>query len=790
MTLVGCRPIDSPSEESSSVESSSEVSSEVISSSSSSSSSEQSSSDPASSEQSSSEESSSHEESSSSSSEQSSSEESSSEHSSSEESSSEQSSSEESSSEQSSDESSSSESSQHSHVYDPNIWSKDKNHHWHECIECHEILDFAEHTWDTVRVEPTYDSEGSITKTCKVCGEVAVEVIPALEHHYSNEWSHNETNHWHACTDAGFEHLKKDESAHNYVKGDVIEPTETENGYTIYTCDVCGHQKYDDYTDPTGTHHYSSEWSHDEINHWHACTDADCDAKSELKEHDFEKVTVPATYDAPGKITYTCKVCSYSYEESIDQLVHNYSNEWSHNETNHWHACTDAGYENLKKDDVSHNYGTPKFTPLETPDYMNYKKGTYTYTCSVCGYSYDEEAKYSKQEMCDLMNQYISDKSYFDVFEMRDDLAKKYPVTDSLSASRYFGYDTALKKIVIFEDGVVIYPETKNSADFVSFRVLEVSTLVDLKNAVNAISGGSKSYSIIKLGADIETDTSIVLNSRYPMELNLNNHTINYTAENNGAIRVDKIFYQRPTLAITNGTIQTKDIDGFDYLSKSPSCVALYEAVSLRLTGLTLNNRAERGYSFIDSFDSWGVAELKISDCVFNSKIVALCLQANNNFVSNNQINGAVIINGGKTSFNNNVVDVTTIQEGLEKEATAFVSNSELYSTCKDIYVTKGYDTFMVNATDAVVIYDRRSSHSTYSSPEVNIIDNVLKCKYKNNTVYGYGIRYMDLNLDPNAEDNSETLGLLRGFDNNTYSYCISDNAYLAEGGYCYYHHV
>lgn len=105
-------------------------------------------------------------------------------------------------------------------------------------------------------------------------------------------------------------------------------------------------------------HHYSNEWSYNETSHWHACIDEGCeDLKKDETNHTFVDVVTPPTYDAGGYTTHTCSVCNYSYVDGeTEKLVHHYSSEWSHNETNHWHTCTDEGYEDLKKDEAAHVY--------------------------------------------------------------------------------------------------------------------------------------------------------------------------------------------------------------------------------------------------------------------------------------------------------------------------------------------------------------------------------------------------------------------------------------------------
>ena len=123
--------------------------------------------------------------------------------------------------------------------------------------------------------------------------------------------------------------------------------------FSMLSLSACGGN-----TPPAHEHTWSDGWSSDATNHWHACTDEGYeDLKKDEANHSFVDVVTPPTYEAGGHTTHTCSVCNYSYVDSeTEKLVHHYSSEWSKDETNHWHACTDEGYEDLKKDEAAHEY--------------------------------------------------------------------------------------------------------------------------------------------------------------------------------------------------------------------------------------------------------------------------------------------------------------------------------------------------------------------------------------------------------------------------------------------------
>ena len=129
-------------------------------------------------------------------------------------------------------------------------------------------------------------------------------------------------------------------------------------------------------------HTYSSSYEYDDTYHWHPST-CGHDVRSGEEKHTFRSTITDPTYEQGGYTTYTCSICGYSYiDNETNKLEHNYSSTWSYDEYSHWHACTDKGYEHLKKDESNHTFTTSITDPT-------YEQGGYTtYMCSTCGYSY------------------------------------------------------------------------------------------------------------------------------------------------------------------------------------------------------------------------------------------------------------------------------------------------------------------------------------------------------------------------------------------------------------------
>ena len=63
------------------------------------------------------------------------------------------------------------------------------------------------------------------------------------QHNFSEEWSSNETHHWHACADKGCKETK-DKAVHTWDGGKVtVEPTTEKEGVMVYVCTVCRREK-------------------------------------------------------------------------------------------------------------------------------------------------------------------------------------------------------------------------------------------------------------------------------------------------------------------------------------------------------------------------------------------------------------------------------------------------------------------------------------------------------------------------------------------------------------------
>ena len=84
-------------------------------------------------------------------------------------------------------------------------------------------------------------------------------------------------------------------------------------------------------------HTFAEEWTSDETSHWHAATCGHTDVKGSLAAHEFGDDSV-------------CDVCGY---DSSVPHEHTFADEWTYDETGHWHAAT-CGHTDEKGDFAEH----------------------------------------------------------------------------------------------------------------------------------------------------------------------------------------------------------------------------------------------------------------------------------------------------------------------------------------------------------------------------------------------------------------------------------------------------
>lgn len=103
-------------------------------------------------------------------------------------------------------------------------------------------------------------------------------------------------------------------------------------------------------------HTFSSDWTKTETQHWHACTDENCDEKSDLGDHNFVWVEkTPAGVHTDRVETGTCSICQYQKDRTIEGSgIHTW--EWKTSDTKHWQETTCEHETPLKRNEQDHTW--------------------------------------------------------------------------------------------------------------------------------------------------------------------------------------------------------------------------------------------------------------------------------------------------------------------------------------------------------------------------------------------------------------------------------------------------
>ncbi len=238
-------------------------------------------------------------------------------------------------------------------------------------IEAQEIIPVNEnHDYQGIVTTPsTCTKKGVKTFTCRLCGDEYIMYIPMKSHSAVVDAAVAPS-----CTTAGLT-----AGSHCSVCGGIIEeqdiipatghtyavvvtpPTCKEQGYTTYTCSVCGDRYVADYTAVTNNHDY------------------------------IGIITTPATCTTKGIKTFTCSVCGDKYTEDVDMINHTAVTDSAVAPT-----CTVSGLTEGSHCSVCGNVITAQqVIPANGHSYNAVvtaptcrDKGYTTYTCSVCQDSY------------------------------------------------------------------------------------------------------------------------------------------------------------------------------------------------------------------------------------------------------------------------------------------------------------------------------------------------------------------------------------------------------------------
>jgi hypothetical protein len=186
--------------------------------------------------------------------------------------------------------------------------------------------------------------------------------------------------------------------AHNYVVTDKVAATCTEEGYEVYTCDMCKEATYTKTTTPAKGHNYvvtssTSATCTTEGYDTYTCTVCDDTynkTTTPANGHNYVVTSsTPATCTTEGYDTYTCTVCDDTYNKTTTHATgHTFVATAFKDAT-----CTEAGYTTYSciNNDCTESYnadyksakGHSFVADVTAPTCT--EEGYTTFTCDVCG---------------------------------------------------------------------------------------------------------------------------------------------------------------------------------------------------------------------------------------------------------------------------------------------------------------------------------------------------------------------------------------------------------------------
>ena len=293
------------------------------------------------------------------------------------------------------------------HLY-AETWSTDGDKHWHVCTTegCNEITAEGAHNWNSgeVTTPATCLAKGEKTFTCTDCNLTRTEEVAVTDHSYGTDWSYDEdgNGHYHACTTDGCTE-KIDQNAHTYgewsKEGRISKPC-TECGYEVMApaLTMCeeGSEWYEQLTKATttvgggekgamniftmGIYYYTVTYSGNEpikvvceyydrlgelISHEYTLSPQNPSFTEKLLDRRIACLFI----ESEAETAFECEL-RLSYSETAPKHTHNFSDEWSSSETEHWHACTGENCEEAED--------------VETHDWDGN-------VCTICGYDKSTE---------------------------------------------------------------------------------------------------------------------------------------------------------------------------------------------------------------------------------------------------------------------------------------------------------------------------------------------------------------------------------------------------------------
>ena len=262
-----------------------------------------------------------------------------------------------------------------------------------------------EHSYMTIVIDPTCTEKGYTIHVCK-CGDEYRDTETDKSGHNFSSWAvtkpatcltaGTKTRDCAACGKTETETIAK--LGHDY-KTTVVDPTCTEEGYTLHRCSRCSDNYKDTYTKAAG--HKFGSWS---VTKQATCT-ADGTKTKECKVcgktetatitklgHNYKASVVDPTCTEKGYTIHRCSRCGDNYKDTYTKATGHKFSDWTvtkpanctaaGTKTRECSACGKTETDNIAK--LGHDYKTTVVDPTCT------EKGYTIHRCSRCGNSYND----------------------------------------------------------------------------------------------------------------------------------------------------------------------------------------------------------------------------------------------------------------------------------------------------------------------------------------------------------------------------------------------------------------
>ncbi len=301
------------------------------------------------------------------------------------------------------------------------------------CSVCGEILEAQqeiaalEHKHElTQTIEPSCICEGYKYYTCSECGDIKIETIektahiPAVLEGYEASCESNGLTDGEYCSYCG--HVIKAQEViqakgHSWDDGVIDEePTCTEVGSKLYTCEHCGETKYEEIK-ANGHTHEKVEGILPTCTVPGLSDGEKCSVCGEILieqkvvsalGHDWSdgETLVEADCIHKGEILHECSRCEASYIEYVVALGHKFSETWSYDGANHFHKCDNCDVVSDKASHVDNN----KDHKCDVCGYVmsSCVDRDKNHSCDYCGTQMGEHKQASGKHTCDYCGEVMS----------------------------------------------------------------------------------------------------------------------------------------------------------------------------------------------------------------------------------------------------------------------------------------------------------------------------------------------------------------------------------------------